>query len=255
MIAAYYQFSPKTGKAVQNIASVLKAVDKNDFDLLVLPELCTTGYGLTQEESLQWSEPVPDGPTTKAFLDYSRSRQCTVVWGMAEREGCHVYNSAVLVHKGYYLGKYRKIHLFLNEKDIFTPGNLPFTVWEVEGVKIGLMICFDWAFPEAARTLGARGAQVIAHPSNLVLPLCQKAMPIRALENRIFTITANRCGRERGLSFTGKSLICAPDGSVLSRASKEPAFGYAVLDPSEALNKSLTPRNSVFEDRRPSFYL
>lgn len=255
MITAFYQFHPLFGERDKNLQMIWAGTKKREFDLLVLPELCTTGYTLAPEERDLLSEPIPDGPTTSFFLRYSREKKSTIVWGMAERDGDRFFNSAVLVHNGFFLGKYRKIHLFLDEKDLFSPGDLPLTVWDVDGIRIGVMICFDWAFPEAARTLAFRGAQVIAHPANLVLPLCQKAMPVRAIENRIFTVTANRTGKEHGLRFTGKSLICGPDGKILSRARKSDSFGSAEIDPTQASDKKVTPRNSVFEDRRPSFYL
>ncbi len=255
MITAFYQFAPRLGERDANLEMIRKGTVNRSFDLLVLPELCTTGYALTPEELDRFSEPVPDGPTVSFMLRYSQEKKSTIVWGMAEREGDRFYNSAVLVHQGFFLGKYRKVHLFLDEKDLFTPGDLPFTVWDVNGVRTGIMICFDWAYPEAARTLASRGAQLIAHPANLVLPLCQKAMPVRALENRIFTVTANRTGEERGLRFTGQSLICAPGGKILKQARKRPSFGSAEIDPVEASDKRMTARNSLFEDRRPSFYL
>jgi predicted amidohydrolase len=255
MITAFYQFTPRIGKRKENLEKIRKGTEKKDFDLLVLPELCTTGYALTPEELNRFSEPVPDGPTVSFMLDYSREKRSTMVWGMAERDGDRFYNSAVVAHNGFFLGKYRKVHLFLNEKDLFSPGDLPFTVWDISGVRMGVMICFDWAYPEAARTLAFRGAHIVAHPANLVLPLCEKAMPVRAIENRIFTVTANRTGEERGLRFTGKSLICGPGGKILSRAGRSPAFGSAEITPLEASDKRLTPRNSLFEDRRPSFYL
>ena len=255
MITAFYQFTPRLGERDKNLELIREGTRKKPFDLLVLPELCTTGYALTPDERDRFSEPVPDGPTVSFMLRYSREKKSTIIWGMAEREGDRFFNSAILVHNGFFLGKYRKIHLFLDEKDLFAPGDLPFTVWNINGIRIGIMICFDWAYPEAARTLASRGAHIVAHPANLVLPLCQKAMPVRALENRIFTITANRTGDERNLQFTGKSIICSPDGRVLSRARRSPAFGSAKIDPLEASDKKLTPRNSIFEDRRPSFYL
>jgi len=94
------------------------------------------------------------------------------------------------------LGTYRKIHLFYKEKLYFAPGENPPKVFNVNGVNIGVMICFDWIFPETARTLSLQGAELIAHPANLVLPYCQNAMITRSIENRVFTATANRVGSE-----------------------------------------------------------
>jgi len=94
------------------------------------------------------------------------------------------------------------------------------------------MICFDWIFPEAMRTLALMGAQIVLHPANLVLPYCQDAMVTRCIENRVFEITANRIGVERGLKFTGASQITAPGGIVLHRATKTKEEALAVdIDP------------------------
>ena len=98
------------------------------------------------------------------------------------------------------------------------------------------MICFDWFFPESTRTLALGGADVIAHPSNLVLPHCPEAMPIRALENGVFTATANRIGTEsngrESLTFIGRSRICSPRAEVLAEATPTDATTIrAEIDP------------------------
>ena len=123
------------------------------------------------------------------------------------------------------------------------------------------MICFDWMFPEAARTLALRGAEVIAHPSNLVTPgWCQRAMPVRALENMVATATANRFGAEHrpprpALQFTGASQICDPWGTEAARA---PAEGQCVvraeIDRSPIRLKRFPSGNEILRDRRPDLY-
>ena len=116
-------------------------------------------------------------------------------------------------------GHYRKLHLFVNEKDIFEPGDLGLPVFDRPYGRVGMQVCFDWAFPEAWRVLALKGADVICHPANLVLPgLAQSALPIYALTNRVFIATANRVGTEGELTFTGTSLIADPGGRVLSQA-------------------------------------
>jgi len=122
------------------------------------------------------------------------------------------------------------------------------------------MICFDWIFPEAARTLALLGAQVICHPANLVLPHCQKAMITRSIENRLFIITANRIGTEskpgsEPISFTGRSQIVGPEGTVLARAPRARRMVALVeIDPALALDKRITPENDILLDRRPELY-
>jgi predicted amidohydrolase len=122
------------------------------------------------------------------------------------------------------------------------------------------MICFDWWFPESARTLALNGADIICHSSNLVLPQCQKAMNIRSLENGVFTITANRVGTESRagkdpLTFTGGSQIVDNFGETRAKLGKtETGIRITKIDPSLARNKDITPRNNRFGDRRPEFY-
>lgn len=117
------------------------------------------------------------------------------------------------------------------------------------------MICFDWFFPESARTLALKGAEIIAHPANLVMPYAPRAMPIRALENRVYTITADRVGEERGLKFIGKSLIASPKAEVLSIASEtEEEIGVVEIDLNLARNKRLNDMNDIFKDRREEYY-
>jgi predicted amidohydrolase len=117
------------------------------------------------------------------------------------------------------------------------------------------MVCFDWFFPEAARTLALKGADLIAHPANLVLPYCPEAMRTRCLENRVFAVTCNRVGRERGLRYIGQSQIVDPWGKILSRASGTLEASAAVsVDLRLARSKRLNAANDLFSDRRPAVY-
>ncbi len=169
------------------------------------------------------------------------------------------YNSAILVYPDGKIKVYRKVHLFFEEKLFFEPGNLGFPVFEVKGVKVGMMVCFDWVFPEATRSLALGGAEIIAHPANLVLPYCQDAMITRSIENRVFTITANRTGKDvRGdkeLSFTGKSQIVSPSGErVLEFEGEEEGIKVIEIEPAMARDKNITEYNDLFRDRRPGVY-
>ena len=126
-------------------------------------------------------------------------------------------------------------------------------------VKIGMMICFDWIFPETTRTLALKGAQIICHSSNLVMHYCQNAMFTRALENHVFTITANRTGKDikpdNEIEFTGESVIVSPKGKYLCRGSRDnEECLIAEIDPAEALNKNINENNDLFSDRRNEFY-
>jgi predicted amidohydrolase len=122
-----------------------------------------------------------------------------------------------------------------------------------------MMICFDWIYPEAARTLAIKGAQLIVHPSNLVLPYCPDAMVTRCLENRIFAATADRVGREnRGsfdLEFIGTSEIVSPRGDILTRLDKDTPGVVAVdVDLRRSDKKKINDYNDLIVDRKPEQY-
>jgi predicted amidohydrolase len=258
MIVAAVQTRPEFGRPGVNTMRALELMGSTPADLYVLPELFASGYFFqSRAEALAAAEPL-DGPVVTALRDFSASQRCTVHAGLAERDGDRVYNSSVLVHHGRLAAVYRKIHLFNTEKHCFDPGDRGPAVVEA-GARLGLMICFDWIFPELARSLALQGAQILCHPSNLVLAWCQKAMVIRSVENRVFTILANRVGREQRdgveLVFTGGSQIVSPRGELLAQASTtEEELVWAVIRPEDADEKMITPTNHVLDDRRPGFY-
>lgn len=259
MKIGYGQFSPEFGDRKANIHRTVSIVEAAKADLIVLPELCTTGYNFTSRGELAiLAEEVPDGPSCTAWSACARKTGTTIVAGIAEKAGDSLFNSCVLITGDGVRATYRKVHLFFRENRIFSPGR-EFPVVEIDGVNIGLMICFDWAFPEAARTLALAGADIICHPSNLVLHLCQDAMVTRCIENRLFAVTANRYGTEdRGglsLTFSGASQITAPDGQRLAVATKaEDTIAVVEIDPADARNKMITEFNHVIDDRRPGAY-
>ncbi len=256
--AAVVQTDPTFGAVVRNVEAALALVPAA-CDLAVLPELFATGYQFVdRDETHALAESVPDGPTCQRLREFAGASGTTLVAGLAERADDRVFNSAVLIRPDGTHEIYRKVHLFWDEKVIFDPGNLGFPVFTACGTTIGLMICFDWIFPEAARTLALRGAQLICHPSNLVLPHCPNSMPVRALENRVFTLTANRVGHEHRtvtpLTFIGNSRIIAPNAAVVAACGDtEAAAATADLDLS-LCDKNITPRNDLFVDRRPDAY-
>jgi predicted amidohydrolase len=260
MHIGFYQFSPIFGDVWFNLQKIQEALQGAQADLIVLPELATSGYLFVSREEVEaLAEPIP-GPTTEFLQRIARERDLHIVIGLPEQSGDALYNSAVLVGPEGLVARYRKAHLFYEEKLYFQPGDTGFSVAEVQGVKVGLLICFDHMFPEAARTLALQGAQIICHPSNLVLPgKGQLTTRVRAMENRVFWVLANRYGtEERGgkqLSYTGVSQIVAPDGSVLAKAPPQgDALQIVELDPTQALDKHVTKLNDLFGDRRPELY-
>jgi predicted amidohydrolase len=260
MRIGFLQFDISFGKKDQNFDTVTRLIQNKHADLWVFPELFNTGYLFTSQDEVEnLSENIPNDVTSEFLVNLTNKHNCTIVAGLAEKENNHFYNSAIVVRQNKVIGTYRKIHLFADEKEWFAPGNLPYQVWDIGEAKIGVMICFDWNFPEAARTLALRGADIICHPANLVLPFCQDAMITRCIENRIFAVTTNRIGREKRngfeLNFTGSSQIIGHRGEILKRAKEKDENTYVVdIDPILARDKNITKNNNIFTDRRLQMY-
>lgn len=266
MILSCIQTHPSKGHTDANLDDAERLIGECDADLIVLPELFASGYFFrTTDEARSLAEPVPNGPTVQRLERWARESGATFVAGLPELapDGT-LYNSAVVVTPRGWLGTYRKTHLFYEETLHFAPGDTGFRVWTVTdrsgaAYRLGVMVCFDWIFPEAARTLGLAGADVIAHPSNLVLPHCPSSMPLRALENGVFTATANRIGRESNgretLTFIGQSRICGPDARVLADGPPDDeAVLRAEIDPTQAQQTARNAFNDRLGDRRPDLY-
>ncbi|MEW6600708.1 MAG: nitrilase-related carbon-nitrogen hydrolase [Nitrospirota bacterium] len=261
MKAGFYQFCPVFGEKDKNMEKAVTAIRGADAKLIVLPEFFATGYQfISKEEVDELSEPVPKGDTTQALLQLSRERNIYIVAGLPERAGDTFYNSAVLTGPEGFVGLYRKTHLFFEETLYFAPGDTGFRVWDTEIGRIGIKICFDWFFPESMRSLALMGAEIVAHPANLVLPFCPDSMPVRCLENRVFAVTANRIGTEHrkkdhSLTFIGKSEVVSPRGEILVRApDDQEALMVVDIDPAMARDKSLNAYNDLIKARRPDQY-
>jgi predicted amidohydrolase len=269
MKIGFAQFAPRLDDPEGNRRQVAQLTENaSGADLLVFPELAASGYNFgTVEAARRAAEPVPDGTFCRHLVELSARHRLFLVAGLCEREGDRIYNTAVLAGPDGVRGRYRKIHLFWNEKDLFSPGDLGFPVFDLRAddlgserggwsCRAGILICFDWQFPEAWRTLALRGAELVCHPSNLVLPgLAQRAVPVQAMLNRVWTVLSNRHGSERELTFTGRSQIISPRGEVLDEApAAEDAVRLVDCDPAAARDKMVTPRNDLIRDRRPEFY-
>ena len=261
MKTGYFQFNPRFGEIKANLSYVVEKLSVINADLLVLPELFNTGYQfISQDEVSRFAEEIPNGITTQTLEKLCRDKDFYIAAGLAEKAGNSFFNSAVLIGPEGFYGVYRKTHLFAQEKELFTPGDTGFKVFDIGKAKLGLMICFDWFFPESIRSLALEGADIICHCANLILPHCPDAMIIRCIENRVFAITANRIGsEERGgkerLTYIGKSEIINPEGKLITRAGeKDEEIKVVDIDPLLARNKQVNPYNHVFSDRRPDLY-
>ena len=260
----FAQTRPTFGDRAGNLERVRRLLEAAPaFDLMVLPELFSTGYlFLTRNETESDAEDVA-GPTVSLLRDVARGRGAWVCGGFAERDGAAVYNAAALAGPEGSVHLYRKVHLFDRETEVFDPGEAPFRARSIRigdtVVRVGMMICFDWFFPESARCLAVDGAEILLHPSNLVLPYCQDAMRTRCLENRVFAVTANRIGEDvrdaERLAFTGASQITSPRGEILVRAATNgECVEVVTIAPAAARDKRLTARNDLLRSRRPAAY-
>lgn len=257
---AAVQTSPVFGEVQRNVDTALDLVPVG-CDLAVIPELFASGYQFrSRDEARGYAEDLQagDGYAMGRLTAAARDTGTTLVAGLVERDGDRVFNSSVLVRPDGSRGVYRKVHLFLDEKDIFDPGDLGFPVFEACGTTVGMMICFDWVFPEAARTLALAGARLLLHPSNLLLPWCPEAMKTRCLENRVFAVTANRVGTEHRtadqLTFIGMSQVATTTGEAPARLDTRETGAAVHKVRLEDTEKLFTARNHLFDDRRPEAY-
>jgi 5-aminopentanamidase len=229
--------------------------------LVVFPECVLTGYCFTsRDEALPLAETLP-GPSSDALTDDCRQLGVWAVVGLLERSGDALFNACALVGPGGLAGSYRKIHLPCLGVDRFTtPGDRPFAVHDLGGLRVGINICYDGSFPESARTLALLGADLVVLATNW--PANARAtmrllVPARALENHIYYAAVNRVGEERGYRFIGNSRVVACNGDLLATAGEDAEeIIYAEVDPAQARAKRRVYVPGEYEvdrvnDRRP----
>ena len=193
-----------------------------------------------------------------------RATHCACIFGLLERDETRLYNACALVGPTGLLGSYRKVHLPYLGIDMFVdPGDRPFAVHEIAGLKIGMHICYDGSFPETARVLTLLGADLIVLPTNWPTHsecAAEHMIPTRAMENTVYVMAVNRVGVESGFRFIGGSSIADPSGTVLARAEGDAEeLLLADIDPLRARQKRLVRvpgRHEInrIADRRPAFY-
>ena len=256
----FVQSDPVFGEVERNVSRALELASEVEADLMVFPEFFNTGYLFLSPQEVEKLAEDLEGPTIRRLSRFAEETSTAIVAGFPERAEDGFYNSAVAIDlDGSVKGVYRKTHLFFEEKLYFRPGNTGFMVFELAGMRVGVMICYDWRFPESARTLALKGAQVIAHPSNLVLPHAPTADLARAVENRVFIILADRSGVERRggkeLRYYGRSMVIDPDMKVLVQAPEHGEHAMvAEIDPRKADDKRINDLNDIIGDRRPEMY-
>jgi len=259
MRIGFLQLRPKFGSTKTNVRKAVTLLSRVSDATIVLPELFNTGYLFRNEQELaSLAERIPGGYTTAELKKIAKRKRLHLVFGIAQKHKRRYYNAAVYISPKGKVEIYQKVHLFEREKLFFARGK-SFKVVPTGEAKLGLMVCFDWIFPEVSRLLTLRGANILCHPSNLVLPYAQDAMKTRCIENRIFSVTANRIGTERRgtvtLTFTGGSQIVGPAGEVLASAGdRSESLKVVDINIEEAKNKNVTASNDIIDDRVPSLY-
>lgn len=261
MLIATIQFAPEFAKVDVNVAFIERTIAATDADVIVFPELATCGYLFLSREEVSAVALNMLDPAMQRISDTAVKNNRVVICGFAESDGTGLFNSALIAGPGIKPHAYRKTHLFYKETQCFDEGNTGFSVVNIEHLdcKLGVMICYDWRFPESARTLALKGADVIACPSNLVTHLWRMTMPVRALENKVYLAVANRYGLEQNgqeiVSFNGQSAIYDYEGKILQSAE---AHGQSILiaeiDPQKTRDKMFNSINDIFRDRRPERY-
>jgi predicted amidohydrolase len=261
------QMEPRLGKLDANLEKILGWLERAASEgarLAVFPECALSGYGFgSREEGLAHAVPL-EGREVQSVAEACARTGCACVFGLLERDGDRLFNACVLIGAGGLIGSYRKVHLPFLGIDMFVdPGDRPFAVHEVDGLRVGMHICYDGAFPEPARVLALLGADLLLLPTNWPTHsecAAEHMIPTRAMENTVYVMSVNRVGVESGFRFIGSSSIADPSGKVLARAGEDcEQMFVADIDVRRAREKRLVRvpgRHEVnrIADRRPRYY-
>ena len=264
---AAVQTNPRIMAKKENLDEMLLQTEnaaRNGADLIVFPECAVTGYVFaSREEAIPFMETVP-GPSTDKMAAYCKKSGVHVIFGLLEVDGDKCFNTAVLISPQSLVGKYRKNHLpFLGVDRFLDSGNIPFQVYSTAVGNIGMHICYDCTFPESARVMALKGADILVLPTNWPEgreKICKYVINARAYENRVHFAAVDRVGVERGTRFLGNSKIVNASGDTLVEASsdKEETI-YAEVSLAEARQKRIVFKPGEFEmdfmlDRQPELY-
>ncbi|HEY2787140.1 MAG TPA: carbon-nitrogen hydrolase family protein [Fimbriiglobus sp.] len=264
---AAVQMDCRLGDIPANLRSILAKLGEAADDgakLVVFPECALTGYGFPDRAVAgEYAQTIP-GPASAAVAEACKARNVHAIFGVMERAGGKLFNACAIVGPDGLLGSYRKIHLPCVGVDRFLdPGDRPFAVHDLGGLRVGVGICFDGSFPESARVLTLLGADLICLPTNWAAAATRNATlvgRVRALENHVYYMSVNRVGDETGYHYFGQSSICDFTGDFLTFADHDrEAILYADLDPAAARQKKVVVCAGEYEIdrvnwRRPEMY-
>lgn len=264
---AAVQMDCKIGDRAGNLATIrnhLRDAKAHGAHLVIFPECALTGYCFeSKEEAAPHAEPIP-GPSTQILADECRALDLWAVVGMLEAHGNSLFNVCTLLGPKGIVARYRKVHLpFLGVDRFTTPGDEPFAVHDLGGLRLGMTICYDGSFPESVRSLMLLGADLVVLPTNWpdgAVGAAKYLVPARALENHVYHAAVDRVGVERGFHFIGRSRIVDFYGETLAGSDDDqPTVLYAEIEPARARNKHLVKIAGAYEldrikDRRPEMY-
>ena len=252
------------GENLQHCIDMLDRAAEQGISLVILPECALSGYVFDDLDSARLAAVPLSGPEIAELADHCIRLGVYCVVGVLEHADDLVYNTAVLLGPDGLIGSYRKSHLPYLGADRFVAraNTAQPPVFDTGIGRIGLAICYDLRFPEWTRALALAGADIIALPTNWPLEsrlLAEYFTVVRAAENRVFLLVANRWDAERGVQFMGQSQIVGPTGEVLAQAATDETLVSAVIDVDVARNKHVVVKAETFElflfdDRRPDLY-
>ena len=263
------QMEPRVGEKDRNVetsVAMIKEAAANGARLVVLPELCNSGYVFeSRDEAFALSEPVPDGATTRAWMALAAEHHLHIAAGINERDGDLLYNSSVVVGPGGHVGTFRKVHLWNEENLFFEPGNLGFPVFKTPIGRLACHICYDSWFPESYRLAALQGADIVCVSTNWVpIPgqdpkreaMANILVMAAAHVNSVFVAAADRIGTERGQPFIGQSIIASYTGwPIGGPASPDKEEINAEANLADARRKrNWNEYNQVLRDRRTDVY-
>ena len=265
---ACHQLAPVVGELAANRERALAAIDAaaaGGAQVVVLPELVSSGYVFRDAaEARTLAEPA-DGPTLAGWAERAAAHGLVIVGGFAELGGDgRLYNSAALVDASGVRAVYRKVHLWDREKLVFTPGEARPPVLETPHGRIATIVCYDLEFPEWSRAAAEDGAELLCVPTNWPReprpdgerPMEVLRAMVTAATYRIAVAVCDRCGPERGVEWVAGTSIAGADGWLLAGppAAAEPALLIAGVDLAPARDKAISPHNDALADRRPALY-
>ncbi|GGV68451.1 carbon-nitrogen hydrolase family protein [Streptomyces thermoviolaceus] len=258
MRTALLQSSGRPGSVAENLKELDEAAGRAaeaGAALLVAPELFLTGYAIGDDVA-RLAEPA-DGPAADEVARLARRHGLAVAYGYPERDGAAVFNSAQLIAAdGTRLANYRKTHLYgCFERDQFAPGGQPVVQAELDGLTVGIVICYDVEFPETVRAHALAGTDLLLVPTAQMHPfqfVAESVVPVRAFENQMYVAYVNRAGREGEFEFVGLSVLAGPDGVARARGGRGEELLLADADP--ALLAASRLANPYLRDRRPGLY-